>query len=1320
MPVRLSLPSSAMKPHYTVVVVGSGYGGAISASRLSRAGQSVCVLERGREIQSGEYPDTELEVAAQTQVDSPVGRLGSRTGLFDFRVNDDMCVLLGCGLGGTSLINANVSIRPEPRVFMDRVWPEPLRQDFTALEEGFTRAIAMLKPNPHPRARLPLAKTDAVEKGAKALGVPFRLLDINVHYGDAGPNHVGVEQKPCTLCGDCVSGCNHQAKNTVLMNYLPDAVNHGAEIYTRCSVHHLERRDGRWVVHYEMLEAGREAFDGPQAFVTADIVVLGAGALGSTEILLRSRERGLPLSERLGEHFSGNGDVLSFSYNVDQPINGIGYGHRVVSPNGEPVGPCITSGIDARERPELDDGMIIEEGSIPGALASVLPLSFATVAAASGKDTDFGVTDALREVGRETESLIAGPYVGAIKNTQVFLTMTHDDDRGRMRLEDDRLRIDWKGLADQPIFKKVGANLLEVTKALGGTYLENPLTQKFLGRELITVHPLGGCCMGDDAERGVTNHKGQVFAGAAGDAVHEGLYVADGSIIPRPLGVNPLLTISALSERNARLMVEERGWKFDGGATSTPKAQPPLETRPGIRFTETMHGHVSTTVGSSYAAGEAQAKEARAPFRFVLTIAAEDVEALLEDPSTPSHMTGTVEAPGLSASPLIVSEGRFQLFVKQPETPNLRHMRYEMLLVAEEGPRIHFSGVKQIHDDAGPDLWSDTTTLYVTLREGSASGRELGKGILRLTATDFLTQLFTLEVPGAKDLGQRLALTARFGEVFAGELWEVYGGVLAHEPELSPKPIPRKRRPLRAPAPEWYPVQTEDGVALRLTRFQGGEKGPVMLIPGLGVSSFIFTLDTIETNLVEYLCAHGYDVWCLDHRSSIALPTAQVPYSGEDLARYDYPASVDAILKETHRPSLQIVAHCYGATTLTLALLGGLKGVRSVVYSQVAAHARVPFSTALKSGLHVPDVLDALGVDSLSAYAGQHPGFWEKLFGATVKLTAPSAEEDVCTSEVCARIAFLYGVLYEHRNLNAATHAVMHELFGVANIHAFEHLARISRAHHVVGFDGEEKYLGHPERMKLPIAFIGGALNRCWLPQGLLDTYEWLSEANGPGLYSRHLVPGYGHIDCIFGEYAYRDVYPYVLDHLEATLTETGPREAAPLPKAPLPKPPPREDGPPPRPSPLPPRTVPGAPPVVAPRAFVNLFRLAGTVNLLMAGTFVFTQGWAAKMLNVPTPNLPLVGWMFGAFVGLLGILFWEISRDLPNRYEMIRYGWVAKLTAAVCTTAAFLMGQVPMEAMIATALGDLVWIPLFIGVQRQMHRRVQGARAREALARAP
>ncbi|MGH3996749.1 MAG: GMC oxidoreductase [Pseudonocardiaceae bacterium] len=177
--------------------------------------------------------------------------------------------------------------------------------------------------------------------------------------------------------------------------------------------------------------------------------------------------------------------------------------------------------------------MVIEEVSIPGALTDYLPLAMLAVARASGIDT---LQDRIKELARELNSLALGPYRGAVRHTQTYLVMSHDDGNGCAVLEEDRLRIHWPHVGGQPVFHRISKALQDATEALGGTYLTSPIWNKLLGERLVTVHPLGGCVMADDAERGVVNHKGQVFAGSQGSPVYEGLYVSDGAVIPRTWG----------------------------------------------------------------------------------------------------------------------------------------------------------------------------------------------------------------------------------------------------------------------------------------------------------------------------------------------------------------------------------------------------------------------------------------------------------------------------------------------------------------------------------------------------------------------------------------------------------------------------------------------------------------------------------------------------------------------------------------------------------------------------------------------------------------
>ena len=1129
----LSLPLENLQAHYDVVVVGSGYGGGIAASRLARAGKKVCVLERGRELQPGDYPASEKEAAAEMQVDLPAKHVGPSSGMYDFRVNDDINVFLGCGLGGTSLVNANVALRPDPRVFDDPAWPHDLRQDKTGLNNGFELAEDMLKPVPYPDDHPPLTKQAALKKSASHMGESGNCysLPIAVTFTD-GKNHAGIDQKACINCGDCVSGCNHHAKNTTLMNYLPDARNFGAEIFTQARVQYVEKQNESWLVHFVPQGAGREKFDAPFLRVSADIVILGAGSLGSTEILIRSRQKGLPLSDQLGMHFTGNGDVLGFGYNNDSEVNGIGFGNN--QPEGrDPVGPCITSVIDLREQTNLEEGMVIEEGSMPGAVASILPNTLAAAAAMVGKDTDTGIVDSLREKQREIASLLRGPYHGATRHTQTYLVMSHDDSNGKMVLEDDRLRIHWPGAGKQEIFRKINDRLRQATAAHGGTYVKNPTWSKLFGHNLVTVHPLGGAIMADTSKKGVVNHMGEVFAGSSGTDVHSGLFVCDGAVIPRSVGANPLLTISALAERSCKLLCEAKGWQIDYSQPSTPPASTGPDRAIGIRFTETMKGYFSITEKDDFAHGALTGKEKGSSIEFTLTISSDDLDAMLNDPQHEAGIFGTVNAPAISPEPLAVSRGCFNLFVRDDQKVGLRRMIYAMRLTDKDGRNFFFEGYKLIHDDAGPDVWTDTTTLFVTIYESKdPQGSILGKGIMKILPEDFLRQLTTIEAINAPSPQERLTAISRFGAFFAGVVFDQYSGFFARRTEFNADAPPRKMRQLRVCEPEIHPFTTDDNMNLLLTRYQGGSKGPVILSHGLGVSSRIFQIDTIDTNLVEYLYAQGYDIWLLDYRASIELPVANERFSGDEIAQYDYPAAVEKVLSVTTASAVDMVVHCFGSTTFFMAMLAGLKGVRSAVCSQIAMHSIVPTMTTLKTGLHLPSVLDLLGADSLTAYVDNHADWKDRLFDEALRLY-PIDKEERCQSKTCHRITFLYAPLYEHDQLNPATHDALHEMFGVANIESFEHLALLCRTGHLVGADGSERYMQHLHRLAFPITFIHGAENDCFLPESTEKSFNLLRKVNGKSLYSRHVIGGYGHIDCIFGKDAAKDVFPLILAHLE-------------------------------------------------------------------------------------------------------------------------------------------------------------------------------------------
>ncbi len=360
-------------------------------------------------------------------------------------------------------------------------------------------------------------------------------------------------------------------------------------------------------------------------------------------------------------------------------------------------------------------------------------------------------------------------------------------------------------------------------------------------------------------------------------------------------------------------------------------------------------------------------------------------------------------------------------------------------------------------------------------------------------------------------------------------------GLLARPSVFDPTAPPRARRPLRANPPEVHYFFTSDGVELCLTRYRGGDKGPVVLCHGLGVSSQIFTVDTIETNLVEYLVAAGFDVWLLDFRASIELASADDEVDGDVIAAVDYPEAVDQVRRLTGAATVQMVVHCFGSTVFFMAVLSGaLTGVRSAVASQATPLIDAAGMLGLKAALRLGKLFRAIGIDTLDAYTDSDATLRDRLYDRLLALY-PLPHDERCVSATCRRVSFMYSQLYEHSQLTEATHETLHELFGIANLSASEHSLRMVRAGHIVDSEGRDVYLPHVERLALPLLIIHGEENACFETAGSAASLEWLQDNNDPGLYSRVVIPEFGHIDCIFGAKAAEMVYPHILQHLEKT-----------------------------------------------------------------------------------------------------------------------------------------------------------------------------------------
>ncbi|HEU4731971.1 MAG TPA: GMC family oxidoreductase [Kofleriaceae bacterium] len=547
-----------------VIVIGSGYGAGVCAARLAEAGARVVVLERGREFafaKAKPFPDTLAEIRDNVQIDGRLFSRRHRLGLYNFHINRDLDVFVGCGLGGTSLINASVAIKPDPRVLQRAAWPAAIRAAAAdgTLETYYARARSVLGPSRYPDSRPPPRKLAAM------LANGGERCFVNVHYGPEPRNSVGVPQAPCNDCGDCVTGCNFTSKKTLCFTYLPIARSFGAKIFVQCDVQHVAQdASGRWVVSFQRLRTGDEPVRASEQ-LTARTVIVAAGALGTAGILLRSKAQGLAVSGQLGRRFSGNGDAFAFAYNCEQRLDSIGYGAAVPNvppfpaPRGvDAVGATILGLIDHRDTVNVDDGIVIEEGAFPSGIARLLRVLVQAIAGFTGEETQHGFVHWFHERLEEGRDLLGSSPDGALNRTLLFLLMGHDGSEGVLELSDDgRPVVRWPQLHTRNLFRAENAVARGVAEKLGGMFVTDPLDTALLLNNLITVHPLGGCPMGDSPATGVVDHAGRVF-GDDGRAL-PGLYVSDASVIPTSLGVNPLWTISALAERIAEHVALDLG-----------------------------------------------------------------------------------------------------------------------------------------------------------------------------------------------------------------------------------------------------------------------------------------------------------------------------------------------------------------------------------------------------------------------------------------------------------------------------------------------------------------------------------------------------------------------------------------------------------------------------------------------------------------------------------------------------------------------------------------------------------------------------------------
>ena len=594
-------PDHHHAPDCDVLIVGSGYGGSFAAKTLARPGRRVWLVERGREYPLGSFPDSigTLPGHVRLQKGADSHGTGNADGLLDFRQYADVAVLVGNGLGGGSLINAGVAVLPEADLFQHPHWPAHYRQhaeNRDALWQAMQEVQTVLQARPFAHAA-ELRKYQALAVLGQSVGEQAEAVPITVASEDQ-VSTAGVAQAACTRCGNCFTGCNVGAKNTTLTHVLPDAVRAGAELITGLTVLDIRPCEGtdaqaddggppyRWRVRMAMTADLSSTGERQVMEVRARTVVLSAGALGSTEILQRSRA--LKLSPLLGQRFSTNGDVLALGWGMGARVNGMARADEAEQPPAERVGPTITG----RLAPSLPVAgqqrrVLVEEGAVPSALTRAVVALGATLSlphrySRSGLQ---GYHASRQAAGVPSDPLSTPPDMD--RHALLMLVMGPDDADGSIRFTPgqpaasgaarrDALDISWSGPHSGPRSAYYQAVHDWLNKARdrggfqGGDYLPSPLwkplpddfegvaagVDKPLG---LTVHPLGGCPMGDGPDSGVVNWQGTVFRadGSPGNPLYEGLHVLDGGMLPTAVGVNPFVTIAGLSLVAARAICEQ-------------------------------------------------------------------------------------------------------------------------------------------------------------------------------------------------------------------------------------------------------------------------------------------------------------------------------------------------------------------------------------------------------------------------------------------------------------------------------------------------------------------------------------------------------------------------------------------------------------------------------------------------------------------------------------------------------------------------------------------------------------------------------------------
>jgi cholesterol oxidase len=524
--------------HYDVLVVGSGFGGSVTALRLTEKGYRVGVLEAGRRFTDDEFAKTSWRV--RKFLYAP--RLGLY-GIQRIHLLPDAVVLCGAGVGGGSLVYANTLYVPPTEFFEDPQWAGITEWE-RELAPFYDQAQRMLGVTQVPH-RTPLDDVFAEVAEDMGVGHTFKLTPVGVFFGEeAGTTvpdpffgGVGPARSGCMECGACMTGCRHNAKNTLPKNYLGLAEAAGAVVHPLTTVRIVRpRAQGGYAVETVRtgpLMRGRRTF-------TADHVVVAAGTYNSQRLLHRMRDEGfLPrISARLGHHSRTNSE-------------------------------SIVGAVSTRKDTDFTRGVAITSSFFPDPRTHIEPVRYGKGSNLMGM-LGTVMTDGVEGVPRWkvwAKELAANPAIAARS-----ISVRRWSEKGAIALVmqsvDNSLTVRGvKGRLGFRLTSKQGDGEPNPTWIPAGNDASRRIAEKIDGFPMgqlgdlidapMTAHFVGGCCIGADAESGVIDGYHRVFG-------HEGLHIVDGSSVSANLGVNPSLTITAQAERAMAL------WPNKGEADPRP------------------------------------------------------------------------------------------------------------------------------------------------------------------------------------------------------------------------------------------------------------------------------------------------------------------------------------------------------------------------------------------------------------------------------------------------------------------------------------------------------------------------------------------------------------------------------------------------------------------------------------------------------------------------------------------------------------------------------------------------------------------------------